>query len=184
MLVGVAELEPLEAAASALAAYANRMREGVQPAETLIENKANNTIYTISELLDELSLALRRLRCIGETAGAEGGKVKTVCTTWRVIPAGDGELVLVRTKPETVLTLRGGRIMFHRGVTRMEIEGTRVKLCKWSYCKEFDTTRRDEVVAELPQILYILRHVANAIRKSTEAVLVCAREKAPSCVRL
>jgi hypothetical protein len=180
----MAELEPLEAAARTLEAYANRMREAVQPAETLIENKANNTIYTISELLDELAIALRRLRCIGETAGAEGGAVKTICTSWRIIPSSDGGLTLIRVKPETVVSLRDGRVFFHRGIVRMEVEGTRVKMCKWGYCKEFNTTNRDEMIPELPQILYILRHVANAIRKSAEAVLVCARNKAPSCVRL
>jgi hypothetical protein len=179
----VAEFEPLEVAAKTLEAMATRMRENVRPAETLLENKANNVVYTISELLDELSLALKRLRCIGETAGAEGGKVKTICTSWRIVPSDSGVL-LVRTKPETVVTLSDGRLFFHRDHVRMEAEGTRVKLCKWGYCKEFSTTNREEIIAELPQILYLLRHVANAIRKSAEAVLVCAREKAPSCVRL
>lgn len=179
----MAEFEPLETAARSLEAMANRMRESVRPAETLVENKANNVVYTISEMLDEIALALKRLRCIGEAAGAEGGKVKALCTSWRIVPGGDG-LILVRVKPETVMSLREGRFSFHRGVARMEVEGTRVKLCKWSYCKEFNTANRDEIVAELPQILYLLRHVANAARKSSEAVLVCAKEKAPSCVRL
>jgi len=179
----LAEFEPLELAAKNLEAIANRMRESVRPAETLIENKANNVVYTISELLDELAIALRRLRCIGETAGTEGGKVKTICTSWRLIPSNGG-LMLIRVRPETVVALRGGKVFFHRDIVRMEVEGTRVKLCKWSYCKEFNASNRDEVIKELPQILYLLRHVANALRKSGEAVLVCAKERAPSCVRL
>jgi len=179
----LAEFEPLEMAAKSLEAMAVRMRESVRPAETLTENKANNIVYTISELLDEFAIALRRMRCIAETAGAEGGRVKTICTTWRILPTDNG-LMLVRVKPETVVTLRDGRFFFHRDVVRMEVEGTRVKLCKWNYCKEFNTANREEIIEELPQILYLLRHAANALRKSAEAVLVCAREKAPSCVRL
>lgn len=180
----MAGLEALEEAAKTVEAMANRMRGTVRPAESLAENKANNLIYTVSELLDELAIALRRLRCIGEAAGAEGGKVKTICTTWRIVEGDGSGLMLIRIKPETVVRLGDGRLFFHRGVVRMEAEGTRVKLCKWSYCKEFNTADREGIIRELPQLLYLLRHVANAIRKSAEAVLVCARQSAAECVRL
>ncbi len=176
-------LEGLEAAARGVEALATRMREVVRPAESLAENKANNIIYTISELLDEIALAIRRLKCIAEVAGAEEGKVSTICTTWRLFES-DGSTVFVRIKPETVIRVEPGRLFFHRGTVRMAVEGTRVRMCKWSYCKEFDTARRETIIEELPQILYILRHISNAVRKSAEAALVCARRTAAACVRI
>jgi len=178
----VAALERLDEVARSLEAIANRIRESVGPAESLLESRANTAIYAVSETLDEISAALRRLRCIAEAKGAEG-KVLTICTTWRVLEHNGG-LIAIRVKPETVISFRDGKLVFHRDNVRMEVEGRRVKLCKWSYCKEVDPTNRKQVMEELPQIFYLLRGVANAVHKIFEATNLCARREAPDCTRI
>ena len=175
-------LEGLESAASTLSSMAERIRGAVRPAETFAENRANNTIYVVSELIDELANTMKRLKCIGEAVGASG-KVPVVCTTWRILEV-DGGVAAVRVKPETVVKVADGRLFFHRDNVRMEVEGLRVKLCKWNYCKEFSAANREELMRELPQVIYLLRFVGNAVRKTAEAALVCARREASECVRI
>jgi hypothetical protein len=87
-------------------------------------------------------------------------------------------------KPETVISFREGRLVFHRGDARMEVEGRRVKLCKLNYCKEVDPTNRKQVMEELPQIFYLLRGVSNNVRKTLDSTNVCARREAPACTRI
>ncbi len=175
-------LDALEAAAAGVAAIANRIRSAIRPAESLAENRANNTLYVVADLLDTLATTLQRLKCVGESVGA-GGSVASVCTTWRIV-GRDGGVVVIRLRPETVIRFEGGRLFFHRDHVRMEADAARVKICKWGYCKEFSTTNREEVIRELPQIIYILRFVGNAVRKTAEAAQVCARREAPECARL
>ncbi|HIQ23920.1 MAG TPA: hypothetical protein EYH50_02600 [Pyrodictium delaneyi] len=178
----MAVLERLEEVARSLEAIANRIRESVGPAESLAESRANTAIYSISEAIEEISMSLRKLKCIAEAKGAEGS-VLAICTTWRVFEQ-DGGLVAVRVKPETVISFREGKLVFHRGNVRMEVEGRRVKLCKLHYCKEVDPTNRKQVIEELPQIFYLLRGVTNNVRKTLDSTNVCARREAPACTRI
>ncbi|WP_168371259.1 hypothetical protein [Pyrodictium occultum] len=178
----MAIVERLEEAARSLEALASQIRRGIGPAESLIENRANTAISAIADTVDHIAEALRRLRCIAEARGAKD-RVVPLCVTWRALEE-DGGLVLVRVKPETVISLRGGRLVFHRGNTRLEAEGRRVRLCKLSYCKEFDPADRRQIVEELPQIFYLLRGISNNVRKTLESIIVCARREAPNCTRI
>jgi len=174
--------ERLEELASVLSTTAQRIRAAIKPAESLLESRANTVLSSLSDSLDELSTALRRLKCIADEKKPEG-KIKQLCTTWRLFEHGDG-LLLVRIKPETVIAFREGRILFHRDHVAMEASGTEVKLCRWSYCKEFSALDRKAIMESLPQLIYLLRHVANAIRKTYESITLCARKEAPTCARI
>jgi len=174
--------ERLEELASILGATAQRIRSAIKPAESLLESRANTVLSSLSDSLEALSTALRRLKCIADEKKPEG-KLKQICTTWRIFEQNHGFFV-IRIKPETVISLRDGRILFHRGDSRIEVSGTDVKLCRWSYCKEFSALDHKAIIADLPQILYLLRHVANAIRKTYEAITLCARREAPTCARI
>ena len=175
--------ELVGSAAAGLEAVAERIRASVRPAESMAEVRANNTVYNIAEVVDELARAMKRLKCVMDAVGGSKGSVAAACTSWRVY-APNGGVAAVRVKPETVIRFADGRLVFHHDHVRMEVEGTRVKLCKWSYCKEFDAADRKAVIEELPQIIYLLRFVSNAARKSLDAITLCARKEAPECARL
>ena len=176
-------LERLEEAAATLDSIASNIRRGVRPAETMTENRANTAIYTISEAFEELALALRRLKCIADAKGVKDSAVVGLCTTWRLYES-DGGIVLLRIKPETVITIRDGRVMFHRDIYKLEAEGTTVKLCKWNYCKTINPLDREKIIEELSQIFYLLRGISKMVRKTADSIQLCARREAPECARL
>lgn len=177
-------VELVGSSVSGLETIAERMRSSVRPAESMAEVKANNIVYTLAEVVEELARGLKRLRCTAEASEVKGDRVASLCTSWRLYRGGEGGIVVLRVKPESVIRFDGGRLFFHRDHVRMEVEGTRVRLCRWSYCKEFDAADRRSIIEEMPQILYLLRFVANAVRKTVEAATVCARREAPECARL
>ncbi len=174
--------ERLEELASVLGTVAQRIRGAIKPAESLLESRANTVLSSLSDSLESLSTALRRLKCIADEKKPEG-RIKALCTTWRVYEHNSGFFV-VRVKPETVISLRDGKVFFHRGHVRVEISGTDIKLCRWNYCKEFSALDRKAIIENLPQLIYLLRHVSNAIRKTYEAITLCARREAPTCARI
>jgi len=175
-------LERLAEAASLLDSMASRVRRVIKPAESLVESRANSAIYTVAEILAELSQTLRRMECIAKSKEAKG-RVVSLCTTWRIFER-DGGITALRIKPETVITIADGRLFFHRDIYRLEAQGSIVKVCKWNYCKEIDPGDRERIVEELSQIFYLLRGVANMVRKTADSILLCARKEAPECARI
>jgi hypothetical protein len=175
-------LERLAEAASLLESMASRVRRTIKPAESLAESRANSAIYTIAEMLAELSQTLQRMECIAKARESKG-KVLSLCTTWRIFER-DGGVSAVRIKPETVITVSDGRLFFHRDIYRLEAQGSIVKVCKWNYCKEIDPSDREKIIDELSQIFYLLRGVANMVRKTADSIVLCARKEAPECARI
>lgn len=175
-------VERLDELAAALSASARRVRSSIRPAESLVESRVNTVLSSLSDSLEDLATAVRRLKCVAENVKASGA-VASLCTSWRVFEQ-DGELVVLRVKPETVVALREGAVVVQRGEWRAEVSGALVKLCRWNYCKEFSAADREAVARELPQITYLLRGLLNTAAKVLSSVTLCARKEAPSCARI
>ncbi|BEP17094.1 hypothetical protein PYJP_04460 [Pyrofollis japonicus] len=175
-------IERLEELSGMLASIAHRVRASIRPAESLLESRANTVLSSLSDSLEALSIAIKRLKCIADEKKPEG-VIKQVCVTWRIFEQ-DGGFYVVRLKPETTISLRDGTIRFHRDHVLLEISGTTARLCRWNYCKEFNMLDRRTLIEHLPQLIYLLRHVSNAIRKTHEAVTICAKKEAPTCARI
>lgn len=176
-------VERLEEAAKTLEELVEKMRSSIRPAESLAEVKANNVVYNIAELIEEIARSMKKLHCISQAVKASDERVVPVCTSWRLYTDGDA-IILLRIKPETVIRFDGNSLFFQRDHLRFKVTGTTVKLCRYNYCKEFNAVNRSEVVSNLQRILYILRFVGNAVRKSSESITLCARKEAPECARI
>ncbi len=177
----------LDEAVSFARSIASKIRESMGPAESLAESRALTQMHNTAEVLEEMAEMLERARCLAADNIAEtgGGRLARFCATWQLVEQGD-RLMLTRTKPSTSLVYDGSRLVFtrHDYKIRAEIEPGRVKICRWKLCAEYNPTDKKQVVDQLPEITYLMRHLMNAVRKSREALIVCAKLNKPACLAI
>ncbi len=177
----------LDEAVSLARTIASKIRESMGPAESLAESKALTQMNNTASVLEDIAEMLERARCLAadNITKTSGGTISRFCATWQLVEDGD-RLLLTRTKPATSIAYEQGKITFYRHdlKIRMEAQPGRIKICRWNMCAEYNPTDKKEVVDQLPEITYLMRFLMNAVRKSKEALIVCARLNKPTCLAI
>ncbi len=174
-------VEQLSALASELSKYAKGILERLGTPSSLAEHKYNSFMAGLAAVIDSLAEIVRKSDCVIESKGLEGRVVK-YCGGWMVL-LGDGVTAVARLRPALSIRSDGSRIVFRRDKVALIIEGRRITLCKYHYCKEVVLGEKESVIEELPQLNYLLRNVAWHASKSLEGLNACLREEAPACLR-
>ncbi len=178
----------LDEAVSFARNLASKIRESMGPAESLAQSKALTQMTNTAMVLDELAEILERARCLAADSLRKVGNatLSRFCSTWQLVEDGE-RLILSRTKPATSLEYENGKLRFYRQEEeiRMEAEPGRVKICRYNtMCIEYNPTSMDDIIRNLPEITYLMRHLMNAVRKSRDALVVCARLSKPACLSI
>ena len=178
----------LDEAVSFARGLASKIRDSMGPAESLAHAKALTQMSNTAMVLDELAEMLERARCLAADSIRKVGNstLARFCSTWQLIEDGD-RLILSRTKPATSLEYENGKLRFYRQEEeiRMEAEPGKIKICRYNtMCIEYNPTNIDDIIKNLPEITYLMRHLMNAVRKSREALIVCAKFNKPACLSI
>ncbi|NPA05443.1 MAG: hypothetical protein GXO09_05055 [Crenarchaeota archaeon] len=173
--------EQLSALASELSKYAKTILEGLGTPSSLAEHKYNSFMAGLAAVIDSLAEIVRKSNCVIESKGLKGKFVR-YCGGWIAL-LGDGITAVTRVRPALSIRYDGSRIVFRRDKVTLIIEGRRITLCKYHYCKEVVLGNKEAVIEELPQLNYLLRNVAWHATKSLEGLNACLRSEAPACLR-
>ena len=178
----------IDEAVSFARGLASKIRDSMGPAEGLAQSRALTQMANTAMVLDDLAEMLERARCLAADTITKTGAAtfSRFCATWQLIEDAD-RLILSRTKPATSIEYENGKLRFyrHEEEIRMEVEPGRVKICRYNtMCIDYNPTDINDVVEKLPEITYLMRHLMNAVRKSKDALVVCARLNKPACLAI
>ncbi len=182
MAWGIEELVSLSSVSRALLGVAERVKSGVKPADSIVLNRANTILASISESIESIASSLKKMDCMLTRSSGKSEVVKSVCGGWRIYEA-DGRVLITRTDPGTVISWSSSMFIFYEKDTKLEIKDNTARLCRGSYCKEVDLFAREKWVDDIPQIFYLLRRIQSYSSKILQSMLECARREAPECVR-
>ncbi len=175
----------IDEAVSFARTQAEHIRNSIGTIESLAESKAANIMYNISQVLYDIAEMLERARCLAadNTMKTPGGLLSRFCSTWQLVTTGD-RILLTRTKPATAISYEKSKLRLARHDLHitMELEPGRLRLCRYKLCEEINPANKEQVVAKIPELTYLLRFLLNATRKSRDALLLCARFNKPSCL--
>ncbi len=172
----------LSGVSTALLEVAKKVRSGIKPADSIVLNRANTILASISESIESIASSLRKMDCMLTRSSRKSGVVENVCGGWRIYEV-NSKIVIARTDPGTVISWDNSVFTFHEKDTRLEVKGGIARLCRGSYCKEVDVFAREKWVDDIPQIFYLLRRIQSYSSKILQSTLECARREVPECVR-